>query len=153
MATERKETMTNRAEKAVSFFDEGFSCSQAVLASFSDLFGLDRRQALKISQPFGGGIAHRGETCGAVSGAFLVTGLKFGRTEAEDLEAKEITYDKINEFIGRFMAAHGSILCRDLLGVNLSEPGVLEKAEEAKLFDSICRPLILSSVKILEEIL
>lgn len=145
--------MTQRAERAVSLFEEGFSCSQAVLAPFSDLFGLDRRLALKISQPFGGGIAHRGETCGAVSGAFLVIGMKFGRTEAEDLEAREKTYEKINEFIDRFAAAHGSILCRDLLGVNLSEPGVHEKAEEDKLFDSICRPLIQSSIEILEEIL
>jgi C_GCAxxG_C_C family probable redox protein len=145
--------MTQRAERAVSLFEEGFSCSQAVLAQFSDLFGLDRRLALKISQPFGGGIAHRGETCGAVSGAFLVIGMKFGRTEVEDLEAREKTYEKINEFIDRFSAAHGSILCRDLLGVNLSEPGVHEKAEEEKLFDSICRPLIQSSIEILEEIL
>jgi len=139
--------------EAAAFFDEGFSCSQAVLASFSEQWGLELDQALKISQPFGGGIAHRGETCGAVSGAFLVIGMKFGRTRAEDVESRDKTYAKINEFIERFLASNGSLLCRDLLGVDLGEPGVFEKAEEEKLFDSKCPPFIKSAVEILEEIL
>ena len=61
---------------AASRFEEGFSCSQAVLSAFSDLFDLELNLALKISQPFGGGIAHRGDICGAVSGAFMSIGLK-----------------------------------------------------------------------------
>lgn len=145
--------MINRAEKAVCVFDEGFSCSQAILAAFDDVSGLDRNTALRISQPFGGGIAHRGETCGAVSGAFMVIGLKHGRTKAEDRQARDKTYAVINEFIDRFSALHGSLLCRDLLGVNLAKPGVYERAEEKKLFDSACPPLIRSAVEILEKIL
>jgi C_GCAxxG_C_C family probable redox protein len=86
--------VTERVKNAVSCFSEGFSCSQAVLTAYSDLFNLDRKTALKISQPFGGGIAHQGETCGAVSAAFMVIGLKYGRTKAEDLEAREKTYEK-----------------------------------------------------------
>lgn len=150
---ERKDPVIPRAEKAVSSFNEGFNCSQSVLVSFCDLFSLDSRLALKISQPFGGGVAHRGETCGAVSGALMVIGLKFGRTKAEDLEAREKTDEKVKEFIDRFEAEHGNILCRDLLGLNLDEPGMFEKAEEQNLFQSICSPLIKSTVKILEEIL
>ena len=74
--------MDSRIKTAVDRFHEGFSCSQAIFSAFAEKFGLELDTALKISQPFGGGIAQRGETCGAVAGAFLTIGLKFGRTRA-----------------------------------------------------------------------
>ena len=145
--------MTERAEKAVSLFDEGFSCSQAVLAAFADLFGLGYNHALKIAQPFGGGIAHRGEMCGAVSGAFMAIGLKYGRIRAEDIEAREKTYEKVQQFINLFLNSHETLLCRGLLGVDLSQPGVYEKANEDKIFSTICPKIIQSATEFLEEIL
>lgn len=145
--------MTNRMESALSCFTEGFSCSQAVLCAYSDHFNLDRTTALKISQPFGGGIAHQGGICGAVSGAFMVLGLKYGRTQAEDLEAREKTYKKILEFIERFTASNGSTVCRELLGYDLSTPEGFQQAVDAGLIDTLCPKLIQSSIEILEKIL
>lgn len=86
-------------EQAVSLFRESFSCSQAVTAVFVEEFGLDRKLALKISQPFGGGVARMGDWCGAIAGAFLVIGLKFGRTRKDDLESRE--------FVKEFEKRHG----------------------------------------------
>ena len=145
--------MTDRAKSAATCFDEGFSCSQAVLSAYCDLFNLDRNTALKISQPFGGGIAHQGGTCGAVSGAFLVIGLKFGRTLAEDLEAREKTYEKILDFLDQFTTKNGSTVCKELLGYDISSPEDFKKAEEAGLFETLCPRLIQSSVEIIEKIL
>ncbi len=145
--------MTNRIESAVSCFKEGFSCSQAVLSAYSDLFNLDRTTALKISQPFGGGIAHQGEICGAVSGAFMVIGLKHGRIQAEDLEAREKTYEKVHKFIEHFTASNGSTVCKVLLGYDISSPEGFQKAKDAGLFDTLCPNLIQSSMEILDEIL
>lgn len=145
--------MTDRIKNAKSCFSEGFSCSQAVLSAYCDLFNLDRNTALKISQPFGGGIAHQGETCGAVSGAFLVIGLRFGRIQAEDLEAREKTYEKILNFIDLFTAKNGSTVCRDLLGHDISTPEGFQNAKDAGLIETLCPKLIQSSVEILENIL
>ena len=145
--------MTKRTDNAVSCFNEGFSCSQAVLSSYSDLFNLNRNTALKISQPFGGGIAHQGGICGAVSGAFLVIGLKYGRIEAEDLEAREKTYEKVLEFIDRFKGVNGSTICKELLGYDMSTQEGFQQAEEAGLFETLCPKLIQSSMEILEKIL
>ena len=145
--------MTDREKNANSCFNEGFSCSQAVLLAFSDLFNLDRNTALKISQPFGGGIAHQGETCGAVSAAFMVIGLKYGRIQVDDLEAKEKTYEKILDFIDKFASKNGSTVCKELLGFDISTPEGFKKAEDAGLFNSLCPKLIQSSVEILEKIL
>lgn len=145
--------MTNRIESAVSCFTEGFSCSQAVLSAYSDLFDLDRTTALKISQPFGGGIAHQGGTCGAVSGAFMVIGLKHGRIQAEDLEAREKTYEKVLEFTEHFTTSNGSTVCKVLLGYDISSPKGFQQAVDAGLFDTLCPKLIQSSMEILEKIL
>jgi C_GCAxxG_C_C family probable redox protein len=143
----------DRVQLARSFFKQGFSCSQAVLCAFSDLFGLDLKTALRISQPFGGGIAHRGETCGAVSGAFLVIGLRFGRTEAEDLPARERTYSAVREFIKRFEGLQGTSTCRELLGKDLNTEEGLRLAEEENLFETLCPNFVQNAVEILAELI
>ena len=78
----------NRVERAVSSFKEGFRCSQALLSTYGVQFGLNREVALRISEAFGGGMGRMGETCGAVTGAFMVIGLRYGKTRIEDERAK-----------------------------------------------------------------
>ena len=74
----------SRVEQAVSCFQGGFNCSQAVLSTYAQDFGLDREAALKLAAGFGGGMGRMAGTCGAVTGAFMVLGLKHGPTEAGD---------------------------------------------------------------------
>src|SRR4030066_960128 len=103
-------------EKAGACFNEGFMCSQAVLSAYAEQFGLDHEAALRVSAAFGGGMGRMGETCGAVTGAFMVIGLKYGRTAVQDPQSHEKTTRLVKEFVDRFKAIHGSIVCRELLG-------------------------------------
>jgi len=143
----------NKAEKAVALFREGFSCSQAVFSAFSEDFGLDRNTSLKISQPFGGGMAHLGEACGAVTGAFMLIGLKYGRTKADDLAARDRTYAKMRQFTDRFKALHCSIQCRCLLGLDLGTEEGMRLAREKNLFQTICVKYVQDAATIVEEFL
>jgi C_GCAxxG_C_C family probable redox protein len=143
----------NRVRDAVQCFESGFSCSQAVFAAFSEAFGLDREKALQIAQPFGGGIARTGSTCGAVTGALLVIGLKHGRKRLEEDEAKEKTYALVHEFIRRFRAAQGSIICRELIGLDLSTPEGHSEAQRRGVFSELCSKYVAQAVTLLEEIL
>jgi C_GCAxxG_C_C family probable redox protein len=143
----------NKTEKAVALFKEGFSCSQAVFSAFSEDFGLDRNTSLKISQPFGGGMAHLGEACGAVTGAFMLIGLKYGRTKADDLEARDRTYAKMRQFTDRFKALHCSIQCRCLLGLDLGTEEGMRLAREKNLFQTICVKYVQDAATIVEEFL
>ena len=142
-----------RIQDAVELFGSGFSCSQAVFAAYSESLGLEKTQALKIAQPFGGGIAQRGELCGAVAGAFLVIGLKHGRTHPDDNAAKETTYELMREFIRRFQQVHGKIVCKELLGFDLSTPQGHDQAVEKGLFENFCPNLVETASRILEELL
>lgn len=143
----------NRIEHAISCFKEGFNCSQAVLSSYSKKFGLNRKKALKIAQAFGGGIAQTGQICGAVNGALMVIGLKHGRIRANDIEAKDTTYKLSKDFMEMFKTHNGSIICKDLLGYDISTPEGMKNSEEKKLFDTLCPDFVHSAVTIIEEIL
>lgn len=142
-----------KEEKAKKIFSEGFNCAQAVFSTYAPGLGLDKEQALKIASGFGGGMARMGEVCGAVTGAFMVIGLKFGFLKAEENGAKEKTYDLINEFSGKFKELHGTIICRDLVGCDISNPEGRKKAADQGLFDELCPKLVYDAASILEEIL
>jgi C_GCAxxG_C_C family probable redox protein len=94
-----------------------------------------------------------GLTCGAVIGALLVIGLKHGRTRAEDDAAKEKTYALVRKLAGEFKARHGSIVCRELMGIDLDTPEGHERALELGLFEKRCSVYVRDAVEILERIL
>jgi C_GCAxxG_C_C family probable redox protein len=143
----------SKVDEAVACFKEGFSCSQAIFATYSEDLGLDRMTSLKISQAFGGGMARLGETCGAVTGAVMLIGLKYGRTRAEDLAARERTYDLIRKFVEDFKARHGSIQCRRLLGLDLGTEEGMRLAKERNLFQMLCNGYVKNAAEIIEDIL
>lgn len=143
----------NGVERAVSCFDEGFSCSQAVLSAFGPQLGLDRETALRVAAGFGGGMGHRGETCGAVTGAFMVIGLKCGRSAVDNQEAKETAYTLVNEFVDEFESRNGSVICRELLGCDISTPEGLELAREMNLLTTRCPNFVRDAAEIIEQVL
>ncbi len=142
-----------KTESCLSRFNSGFSCSQSVLAAYSPELGLDVPAALKVSAAFGGGMAHTGETCGAVTGALMVIGLKYGRVKAEDNEAKEKTYALAREFIRRFKLRHSSTICRELLGFDLSTPEGEQAVKERNLRTDLCAHLVQDAAEIIAGIL
>lgn len=143
----------SRVEQAVSCFEEGFTCSQALLSTYGKKFGLAREIALRIADGFGGGMGSMGETCGAVTGAFMVIGLKHGRTVVEDREAHKKTNSLINAFVHGFKSRNGSIVCRELLGCDVSTPEGLNSAREKKLFTIVCPKYVRDAAEIVEQIL
>ena len=137
-------------EQAVQGFQSGHSCSQAVLAAFAPAFGVDKETALKIAAGFGGGMGRMAETCGAVTGAFMVLGLSHPGSTAER-PAKEAVYARVKQFAERFKACHGALDCRDLLGCDMSTPEGAAKVQELKLPATICPKFVRTAAEILQE--
>lgn len=69
----------SREEKAIEPFRAGLNCAQAVLAAYSDDLNFDKNLALNISCGFGGGMGRIQETCGAVTGSFMVLSIYNGK--------------------------------------------------------------------------
>ena len=143
----------SKVELAAATFGEGFNCSQAVLSAFAPDLGLDRETALRVAGAFGAGIARMGQTCGAISGALMVLGFKYGQVEGADKQAKERMYALARAFMARFEARNGSILCRELLGYDIGSPEGMQLIKEKGLFTSLCPRLDSNAVEIVEQLL
>lgn len=143
----------SKVESVVSMYREGFVCSQAMLSTYGTKFGLDREIALKVAAAFGGGMGRMGETCGAVTGAFMLIGLKYGNIKAKDKKARRKTYELVKEFVSRFESRHGSIKCKDLLGCDISTREGWNSAKKNKLFKTVCPKYVQDAAELVEQIL
>ena len=146
--------MVRRSERALEYFSNNFNCSQAVLASFGQDFGLSEDDCLKIGCAFGGGMGRQQHTCGAVTGALMVLGLKFGKARYDPEEKKLETYAKTQEFLREFQKEHGSINCRELLnGLNMNDPDDYLKIQELNLFITSCNKYVADAARITEALI
>ena len=139
-------------DAARSRFSAGFSCSQSVIAAFAPELGLDADAALRVSAAFGGGMGRTGGTCGVVTGALMVLGLKYGAIVVNPA-AKELTAAQAREFMARFQARHGATTCAELLGVNISTPEGQAAARGANLFKMVCPGLVASAAEIVGQMI
>ncbi len=143
----------SKVEQAVSHYGQGYACPQAVLATYGEQYGLNQEMCLRIAEGFAGGIAGLGETCGAVAGALMVIGLRYGRTDVSDADARTTTLKAVREFVDQFKARNGSISCRDLLGCEIDTKEKRQAAWEKGVFTTICPNLVRDAAEILETIL
>ncbi len=143
----------SKVEQAVSCFEKSFSCAQAVLSAHGPELGLERELALRVAGAFGGGIAGMGRTCGAVTGALMAIGLEYGKTRAEDDEAKATCYELVGEFVKQFESRYGSTICSELVGHDVTIPEEKELAKEQGVFDTLCPKLVRDATEIVEQLL
>lgn len=106
------------AQKAMAYFHEGYNCAQSVFLVFAEQEGISKETALKLSSSFGAGMGRMREVCGAVSGMFMAAGLIYGYADPKDQKAKTEHYARIQELAARFKAETGTIICRELLGLD-----------------------------------
>lgn len=110
--------MESRREQAMSYFRMGYNCTQAVVLAHLDLLGVEKEQALKMCQSFGGGMGRLRQVCGTVSAMFLVAGALTGSSDPCDKESKKNNYAAVQELAKQFEKKNGSIVCATLLGLD-----------------------------------
>lgn len=140
--------MSTKTNQIAEKFSQ-FNCSQTVFSLFAPELGIDENTALKIASGVGGGMT-RAETCGAVTGAYMVIGLKRGHYNS-DPEKKAKTKMLIQRFNEEFEKKHGSLICKKLTGYDISTPEGSQAANESGVFMSKCPYFIQSACKILEK--
>jgi len=143
----------NDVEKAIQLFRTGCVCSQALLGVYGPRYGLDPEQALRLAAGFGSGM-RRAETCGALTGAFMVLGLaRCDGKAAQSREGRAAASDAVVAFAEAFEQRHGSLRCRDLLGCDVSTPEGHRTAMGRGLFQTRCVELVRDAAQLLEEAL
>ncbi len=119
--------MESRREQAMKNFREGYNCTQAVILAHSDMLGVDTEQALKLCQSFGGGMGRLRQVCGTVSAMFFIAGALTGSADPKDPQGKKRNYDAVQRLAAAFEAKNGSIVCRELLGLDKKKSSVSEE--------------------------
>ncbi len=145
-------TRSNLTQIADDRHREGFNCAQSALSPFAEELGLPLDVAMRLAAPFGGGMGRQGEVCGAASGALMALGLRYGSPVA-DKDAKETVYAITAEFLRRFEARTGALLCRDLIQSDMTTPEGLAWARARNVFTTICPGLIAAAVEIADDLI
>jgi C_GCAxxG_C_C family probable redox protein len=148
---ERSENM-GKVDAAVDCFCSGAACSQAIAGTYGPDVGLAREQAMKLASGFAGGM-RLGETCGAVTGAFMVLGLKYAGPDCDQRDRRQPVYDALGEFIDKFQQRNRTVICKQLLGCDISTPDGAQKPTREGLFRTICPDLVKDAAEILEQML
>lgn len=134
----KKETMN----LAKGFAIEGFLCSESVLVALSKLLNVKSAVIPKIATGFGAGIGLHGEVCGALSGAVMGLGLRFGRTHPSETPKDTTPYEYGQRIVNLFVARFEHIRCRDLLGLDISREKDRQAYNDQKLWETKCSNII-----------
>jgi len=145
--------MTSRIEEALSLADKGYSCGQAILGTYGPFFDLDRDTAYKLASSMAAGFGGQGQTCGAVTGAYLVIGLRFGSSNVDEIECRELTFELVQQFTQTFESWHNSTQCNTLLGHDITTMEGLKTVRQQGLARKLCPAFIRSAIEILEALL
>ena len=144
----------DKQTKAIDYFRNKFNCSQSVLAVFGPEFGLSEDECLKIATAFGGGMGRQQHICGAITGALMVLGLRYGKGLNDPEEKKRHTYRITKEFFDEFKKLNGSENCLELLdGLNMNNPDDNKKIVERNYYDIRCEKYVSDAVNILAKIM
>jgi C_GCAxxG_C_C family probable redox protein len=144
--------MTEAVEAAAGLFEGGCACSQAVFGAYASRFGLDQGRALRVAAGFGGGM-RLGETCGAVTGAFMVLGLAHSGNDCGTVEGRKAACEAVISFAAKFRQQHGSLVCRELLGHDISTAEGAKTAREEGVFQTRCPRFVRDAAEWLEDLL
>ncbi len=101
---------------------KGYNCCQSVACAYCDLVGVDEETMFKAAEAFGAGMGGMEATCGAVSGAVLLAGLKNSCGNLNMPVSKGSTYKLSKEIVAKFQAKNGSVICKELKGMETGCP-------------------------------
>lgn len=119
-------TVESLQEKAARYFQERprnfpegrpHNCCESVLLTLMEYMGVKSDLIPKIATGIGAGFSLNGLTCGAISGAVMALGVKYGRKTS--LENPQKTWLKADDFIEAFRVRWGATTCRELTGLDV----------------------------------
>lgn len=137
-------------ERAVATFTKGINCTQAVLSACGARHGIDPKTAMKVGGAFGSGM-NMGETCGAVTGALMVIGLRHAKVSKAGFLSRDRTERETLAFIDRFKERNGSVSCKELLGCDLGTAEGRAHARRDRSFKTRCPKFVRDAAEILEQ--
>lgn len=136
----------------VDRFLDGYSCSQTILTSYCERYGVDHTTGAKVAAGFGAGM-QKAKTCGTVTGAIMVLGLHFADEKSMKSAGRTAVYEAVTEFTKQFEALNGTLSCGNLLCCDVNTPEGKQIAAEKDLFKTVCPKFVKDAAAILDRML
>jgi C_GCAxxG_C_C family probable redox protein len=134
-------------ELAKKYFNGGFNCAESTLLSVTDSLGINNELIPKVATGFGGGFGRNSQICGAISGAVLAIGIKFGRNDINDSKSKDLAYEKVRIFMKEFEDEFNSMICKELTGCDLRTREGIEKYNKENKHSLDCSKYVAFAAK------
>lgn len=109
--------MKTRIQETIEKHDKGYNCAQAVACTYCDLVGVDEETMFKMTEALGLGMGGMEGTCGAVTGACVLAGMKRSTGNLEKPDSKAESYKLSRRIVREFADQNQSVVCRELKGV------------------------------------
>ena len=138
-----------KQEKAMEYFENGCNCSQAVVMPYAKELNVKEEVIQKMAVAFGGGMSKAGKTCGCLTGALMVIGLKYGEDSAKIIANRIKSYDEGQKFIKQFNQIFGATDCSELIKLDLNKKEDMQQAQ-AVVFANRCKNMVGKTVELLE---
>jgi len=143
----------DRPEKAKEYMATHYNCAQSIVKAFASETDIPENDIAHLAFPFGAGLGRQGNVCGALSGASMILGAKYGKIFQGKEAYREKLYGLTQELLEQFKEKQGTILCRELTHFDLSKPEELQRARETGVFTTKCPVFVQQAAEILEELL
>lgn len=88
-----------------------------------------------------------------MTGALMVIGLNYAKTRKDDDDSRERAYALAQEFMDAFRERNRSLLCREILGADVSTPDGIAEVRKKDLFSTVCPKFVRDSAEILDGLL
>ena len=144
-------------QKVTHYMEISNNCAQSSFLALSEQFGLGNDDMVKALTPIPG-IAERGETCGAVTGALLALGLVYGKNNISDWQGYRDSLKPANEFCDRFEQELGSLMCRNIVRSEFGMELDLRNEDDLQQFQQAdatrkCSRVVQTAVRIAADII
>ncbi|MBA1335309.1 MAG: hypothetical protein HPY66_0931 [Firmicutes bacterium] len=127
------------AEKCERYFSQDFNCCESILKGFSEQLHIDTGIIPRIATPFGGGISNRKYMCGALTGAIMVLGIKYGRDDST--QERDPSYSRTDRLVEKFVGKYGTVNCTELTGFDPNDPESIDRNKE-RVRNTVCIPIL-----------
>lgn len=145
---------TDRIQRAVELFHQGYNCSQAVACAWADYYDVPTDTMARLATSFGGGIGRMRKTCGAACGMFILAGLEHGYSDPKDKARKNTTYSVVQQLAEEFSRRNGALECGEMLrmaGLKAETSSVSEERTPEYYQKRPCPKIIEEAARIWQE--
>lgn len=144
----------SQAEQVAQNMKNGYNCAQSIVKAYAKEVGIENEEeVVRMAAAFGAGIGRNGYVCGAITGAALIIGKKYGNNEPVDTARREKAYEVINKLVEIFEQEYRTVMCKDLISIDMKNPEELKKTRENGVFQNQCPAFVLLSGRALDELL